>query len=299
MIDFRWRIFLRIVDAGSLSKAAAALAVPQSMVSRAISHLERQCGERLFVRTGRGVVLTELGAQILPRVARLAADADLLIEDIRNAQGQPMGDVRIGLLPTAVARYAGPLASRVQAGLPGVRLHLVEGASAQLEEHLREGRLDMAVVLREDARSVGDERILARVPLHLIGRCGSEALAGGAVPLAGLSGLPLILPARPHLLRARLDRLAAEHGLHLTVVIEADSVQLQYEVAAAGGGFAIASNMADSADSADPRLAFARIVQPELERFVVLAESPRRPHTRATREVHRLVCALADELAGS
>jgi LysR family nitrogen assimilation transcriptional regulator len=132
------------------------------------------------------------------------------------------------------------------------------------------------------------------VPLHLIGRRGSEALAGGEVPLAGISGLPLILPARPHLLRARLDRLAAEHGLRLTVASEADSVQLQYEVAAAGSGFAIASSMAGLAD---PRLATARIVQPELERFVVLAESPRRPHTRATREVHRLVCALADEIA--
>lgn len=294
VIDNRWRIFLRVVDAGSLSKAATALAMPQSMVSRAVSHLERLCGDRLFVRTGRGVVLTEFAAQILPRVSRLAADADLLMEEIRNAQGQPIGDVMIGLLPSAVARYAGPLVARVRADMPGVRLHLVEGASAQLEEHLREGRLDMAVVLREDATSVGDERILARVPLHLIGRRGSAMLAGGAVPLATISGLPLILPARPHLLRARLDRLAAEHGLHLTVVIEADSVQLQCEVAAAGGGFAIASSIAGSADA---RLVSARIVQPELERFVVLAESPRKPHTRATREVHRMVCALADELA--
>lgn len=142
--------------------------------------------------------------------------------------------------------------------------------------------------------SVGDQHVLARVRLHLIGRCGSETLEAGEVPLAAISGLPLILPARPHLLRARLDRLAAEHGLRLAVVIEADSVQLQCEVAAAGGGFAITSSVAGSADT---RLASARIVQPELERFVVLAESPRRPHTRATREVHRLVCALADELA--
>jgi hypothetical protein len=44
------------------------------------------------------------------------------------------------------------------------------------------------------------------------------------------------------------------------------------------------------------RLATARIVQPELQRFVVLAESPRRPHTLATREVRRLVCSLADRL---
>jgi len=75
IIDARWQVFLRVAAAGSLSKGATALAMPQSMVSRAITHLERQCGERLFVRTGRGVVLTEFGAQLLPRMARLALDA--------------------------------------------------------------------------------------------------------------------------------------------------------------------------------------------------------------------------------
>jgi LysR family nitrogen assimilation transcriptional regulator len=292
VIDARWQIFLRVAAAGSLSKAATALGMPQSMVSRAIAHLERQCGERLFVRTGRGVVPTELGTRLLPRVAQLAADAEVLLEDIRAASGRPAGEVLIGLLPSAVPRFAGALAAAVRAQMPGVRLHLVEAASALLEEHLREGRLDMAVVLREDAASVGDERVLARVPLHLVGRRGDAVLAGGEVALAELSGLPLVLPARPHLLRARLDRLAAEHGLQLQVAVEADSVQLQYEVAAAGAGFAIASI---AAGRIDERLASARIVRPELERFVVLAESPRRPHTRATREVRRLVCALADE----
>lgn len=294
LLDSRWQMFLRVAEAGSLGKAATALALPPSAVSRAIAELERRCGERLFVRTGRGVTLTEFGQQLRPRVQRLVADAQQLAEEIRATRGQPIGDVAIGLLPSAVPRYAGPLAAAVRTRMPGVRLHLVEGASAQLEEQLREGRLDMAVVLREDAAALGDERVLARVPLFLVGRRGDTAVAAAELPLVALSGLPLVLPSRPHLLRARLDRLATEHGLQLQVAVEADSVQLQYAVAAAGGGYAIAS-VADGL--MDERLAAARIVQPELERFVVLAESPRRPHTLATREVRELVCALADEIA--
>lgn len=290
VVDPRWRVLLRVVEAGTLSKAALVLSMPQSMVSRAVAQLERDSGERLFVRTGRGVLPTEFAIQLLPRLKRLVADADALVEDMRSARGQPMGDVRLGLLPSAVRRFAGPLALAVRDRFPGVRLHLVEGASAPLEEQLREGRLDLAVVLREDAASLRDERLLARVPLHLIGPRGDALLADGLIELARLSGLPLVLPARPHLLRARLDRLAAEHGLHLQIASEADSVQLQYEVAAAGAGYAIASL---GAGVHDGRLAAACIVQPELERFVVLAESPRRPHTRATREVMALVCALA------
>jgi DNA-binding transcriptional LysR family regulator len=292
ILDARWQIFLRVAEAGSLSRAATALVMPQSMVSRAITHLERQCGERLFERTGRGVTLTEFGARLLPQMAQLASDAEALSEDIRGARGQIVGEVRVGLLPTAVARYCGPLITQVRARMPGVRLHLVEGASAQLEEHLREGRLDMAVVLRESPDDIGDAHILARVPLHLVGRLGDETVMQGDVPLTKLSGLPLVVPSRPHLLRARLDQLADEHGLRLNVVTEADSVPLQCEVAAAGGGYAIMS----MAGVMDARLVSTPIVQPTLERFVVLAVSPRRPHTRATRELHSLIATLADGL---
>lgn len=292
ILDARWQTFLRVAEAGSLSKAATALVMPQSMVSRAITHLERQCGERLFERTGRGVTLTEFGARLLPQVAQLATDAEALSEDIRGARGQIMGEVRVGLLPTAVARYCGPLVTQVRVRMPGVRLHLVEGASAQLEEHLREGRLDMAVVLREHPDDMGDAHILARVPLHLVGRHGDQTVMQADMPLTKLSGLPLVVPSRPHLLRARLDRLADEHGLRLNVVTEADSVPLQCEVVAAGGGYAIMSIVG----IVDARLASTPIVHPTLERFVVLAVSPRRPHTRATREVHRLISTLANGL---
>jgi DNA-binding transcriptional LysR family regulator len=290
ILDARWQIFLRVAEAGSLSRAATALVTPQSMVSRAIAHLERQCGERLFERTGRGVTLTEFGAQLLPRVAQLATDAEALSENIRGARGQIIGEVRVGLLPTAVARYCGPLITQVRARMPGVHLHLVEGASAQLEEHLREGRLDMAVVLRENPDDIGDAHILARVPLHLVGRQGDEAVMQINVPLAKLSGLPLVVASRPHLLRARLDQLADEHNLRLNIVTEADSVPLQCEVVAAGGGYAIMS----IAGVMDARLASTPIVQPSLERFVVLAVSPRRPNTRATREIHKLIASLSD-----
>jgi len=296
IVDPRWLVFLQVSASGSLSRAAAALDMPQSMVSRNIAQLEQQCGERLFRRTGRGVVLTEFGEQMLPRVTRLTAEADALADDIRSARGQPAGEVLLGLLPSAVTHYAGPLFAAVGAELPTVRLHLTEAASAQLEEHLREGRLDMAIVLKEDEASIGDCHVLARVPLHLVGPRGDPAVAGGDVPLVALSGLPLVVPGRPHLLRARLDRLASQHGVTLRAAVEVDSVRLQYEVVAAGGGYAIASVLPGKLDA---RLASSRIVDPVLERFVVLTESPRRPHTRATRAVRSLVCALAETLEAS
>jgi hypothetical protein len=64
-------------------------------------------------------------------------------------------------------------------------------------------------------------------------------------------------------------------------------------VVAAGGGFAIASVLAEKLGDA---LTSARIVQPELERFVVLVQSPRRPATRATEAIKRLIHRVAETL---
>lgn len=289
VLDARWRVFLRVAGAGSLSKVAASLDMPQSMVSRHIAQLEAECGERLFHRTGRGVELTDFGQHILPRVTRLADDADALEDDIRNAGGKPVGEVMVGLLPTAVSRFAGPLYAATASQMPGVRLHLVEGASAQLEEHLRDGRLDMALVLRESSAGVADEPVLVRLALQLIGRRDDPVVAAPDIPLKALEGLPLVVPSRPHLLRGRLDRLALEHDLTLRVAVEADSVGLQHEVVAFGGGYAIASGLEDAFDE---RLAASRIVDPVLERLVVLCDSPRRPATRATRAFRELFCGL-------
>jgi len=145
------------------------------------------------------------------------------------------------------------------------------------------------VVLREDDASIKDAYVLAKVPLNLVGRRDEPLVSGKDFPLAGLSGIPLVVPGRPHPLRGRLDRLAVEHSLALQVAVEVDSVRLQYEIVAAGGGYAIASVLPGRLD---PRLVSSRIVSPMLERFVVLVNTPRRPHTRATRAVRRLIECL-------
>ena len=48
-------------------------------------------------------------------------------------------------------------------------------------------------------------------------------IVAGEVAFAALDGLPLILPAEPHVLRRRLEALAREHGISLNVVVDADT----------------------------------------------------------------------------
>lgn len=297
LLDPKWCVFLQVAELGSLTRAAAALDVPQSMLSRHIAHLEQQCGARLFRRTGRGVVLTDFGAQIFPRLKNLAAQADHLLDAIRTSEGVPIGEVRVGMLPSSVPMLAAKMFSLARERFPRVQLHLSEGTSAQLEEHLREGRMDMALLLREGPVADEGEAMLAQITLKLVGRRGDPVLQAGEISLAELAALPLVVPSAPHLLRARLDTLAEARGLTLNIAVEADSIRLQHEIAAAGGGYAITSGLFELHN--DRRLQAARIVKPELLRSVVLSSTLRRPHTLATREIERLILRVVPSLLGT
>lgn len=287
ILDPRWLVFVQVAELGSLTKVAVANDVPASMISRHISYLERQCGARLFRRTGRGVVLTEFGEQLFPRLKHLIAEADGISDAIRSSGGVPIGEVRVGMLPSTVPMLASKLFSFVRERFPRVHLHLSEGTSAQLEEQLREGRMDMALLLREGPPTDPAEVVVAQATLHVVARRGDAALAKPTIALSAVEGLPLIVPSSPHLLRARLETLAEARGLKFHFAVEADSIRLQHEIAAAGGGYAITSGLFELRN--DPRLASSRIVKPELLRSVVLCTTVRRPHTLATREVHRMI----------
>ena len=147
ILDPNWVLFVKVAEVGSVSGAALALDLQQSVVSRHIAKLEQQSGTRLFRRTGRGVVLTEFGKQIHPRVIALIREAEQLADDMRTSSGEPVGDVRVGFLPSTVPMLAGQLFTDVRKSWPRIRLHFTEGSSAQLEEWLLQGRLDLALLL--------------------------------------------------------------------------------------------------------------------------------------------------------
>src|ERR1700677_3565788 len=107
------KTFAEVATNGSYARTAAVVGVAQSALSRQVSALERMIDGRLFHRTGRGVVLTELGERMVPRGRALIADADAFEQAARNERAQPQGEVTLGVVPVAsrglIAAIAGQL----------------------------------------------------------------------------------------------------------------------------------------------------------------------------------------------
>ena len=282
-----WKLFTDAVELGSLSKVALLYGTSQPHVSRQMSELERQCGGRLFQRTGRGVVLTELGQRIAPKVRAWLAGTEQLANDIHATAGKPIGRVRLGTLPSAAHPLVTTLCRRVQERYPLVQLSVREGQGAQLETWLEDGSLDLAILFRHSATPKNGDVNLVETQTYLVSAEGDPLTGKSTVPFAKLDRLPLVQFCRPSSWRDRLDDLAHERGVTLTVALEADSLTVQTHMVASGGAYAILARYAVTAASKEMRIRAARIVDPAIKRHVALAMSRHGELTLAMRSVMR------------
>lgn len=90
-------LFARIVECGSFSLAAERVQLPRSTVSRRLSLLEAQLGERLLQRTTRKLVLTEFGASLLEHARKVSEETDAAAALAQHRQGAPSGLLRVSM----------------------------------------------------------------------------------------------------------------------------------------------------------------------------------------------------------
>ncbi|MES2840116.1 MAG: LysR family transcriptional regulator [Pseudomonadota bacterium] len=285
-----FRLFLEVAELGSFTKAAAQRQTVQSHISRQISELESACGGALFRRTGRGVVLTDLGQHIETRVRGWVRDTDQLLADIRTDAGVPMGEVKLGILPSAAHPLMTRLYLRLQAEFPKIKLNIREGQGGELDALLDTGSVDMAVLFRYQKPAGPDEKLLATVGTYLVSRPGDPLTRNETVDFSKLDGLRLVLPRRPAHWRSVLDETARGKGFSLQADVEADSLRVQKELVAHTehlysllGPFSIADELRSG------HLQAARVVNPDCRRHVTLSLPKQGQLTPASKIVARLI----------
>lgn len=283
----RLEIFALVSELGNLSNAAIALHAPPSVVSRQISALEREWGGKLFHRTGRGMVLTELGAGLLPRALAILHEYRGLQEQVRSREGIISGEVRIGLSPSLAQAVATALFRDVQLHHPGIKLSFLEGVSAQLDSWRMNDEVDITVLFRAGFSELHNEDSLGDIETFLVGALGDPLTSEPVVPFRDLEGLPLVLASMPNGLRADVEREAVKLGFQLNVVLSTNSLSVQTELAARGGAYTIMAGHA-ATQRAGAGLQASRIVEPTILRTIALSVASHRPASEATRLIARL-----------
>ena len=295
----KWRAFLAIGELGSLTRAALFLDSNQSLLSRQLNALERECGARLFNRTGRGVELSDVGQRIFPQVKALLADAERLEADIRGEAREPTGRVTLGSLPSIGPSLVGRLFTRVRSRYPAVHLKVLEGSSGQVEEWLADARVDIAILYRYGSALPEHEQLLATVDSYLVGPPGDTLTAQGEVAFSALRDLPFILPGVPNGVRTALDAVARAQHITLAPVIEADSLPLQRSLVARERLYTVLPLHAVWHDVQDGLLQASRVVDPPVQRSVSMAMAKSKGPARAVMAVAAEIVAIVGEMAAS
>jgi LysR family transcriptional regulator, nitrogen assimilation regulatory protein len=294
-----WKLFLEAMELGSLSKVALLHGTSQPHVSRQMGELERSCGGRLFQRTGRGVVLTELGLRIAPKVREWLASTEQLENEIHSSAAKPLGRVRLGIIPSVAHPFISSLLNQLAQRFPLIELRIREGQGAQLEHWLEEGSLDMAILLRSGQAEARNALALAQTDTFLVGALGDKLTAKPQVRFAELDGLPLVTFRRPSRWRDQLDQLARERGITLNATLEADSLALQLAMAAQGSMYALLGGYAITQALQAGSIQASRVTDPSITRHIALALARTGEATLAMRTVMQQAQEVAQQLSRS
>src|SRR3954462_8131561 len=135
----------------NVSRAALKLHVSQPALSRQIRDLEEELGFSLLQRNAKSVRLTEAGRAFLTEARAVLARAEDAVGAARSIANGARGELHVGYAPSLTARILPPTLRAFQAELPNVRVRLHDFSTEEMLAGLREGKLQIAFVIRMTA----------------------------------------------------------------------------------------------------------------------------------------------------
>lgn len=237
-----YRIFYAVATNGSISKAASNISISQPAVTFQIKKLEEQLGVNLFVRTKRGVVLTDEG-KILFDYVKNGIESIINGENaLTNLKNLDSGLLRIGASTTISRHVLMPYLGIFHEKYPNIDIKIVNNLTENLIKDLRNGNLDL-LILNLPMNENKDLKIIPVMDVQdiFIGNKKYYDLTNGKIKLQDLSKYPLLFQKSPSNTRAFLDNYLKINKVNLTPKLEVVSYNLIMDLVKSGFGIGYAT----------------------------------------------------------
>ena len=175
------RYFVKIVEAGSFSRAASTIHVAQPALSQQIAELELKLGTSLLQRSARGVRPTAAGEVLYREASTILRLVEQLPGMVRSSGGETDGAVSLGMSSTLAATLGGAFFETCKAALPRVTLKLAVIDSESIKARIEAHTLDLAMVFEDELVQVFSRKPLFRQRLYLVRR---DPLPGKSVSIS-------------------------------------------------------------------------------------------------------------------
>jgi LysR family nitrogen assimilation transcriptional regulator len=295
--------FVKIVDSGSITKAAAALHVAQPALSQQVSALETELKQRLLIRSKQGVQPTAAGHTLYRHAQSILRLVEQARQDVAASGAAPSGRVSIAIAPYSMASSLTPrIIGEVARRYPDIVLHLTEIYGGVLSEAIKNGRLDMALIYEPGPiRGVQFTTMIVE-DLHLVVNARNPSVAGaesGMITLEEAAQFGFFLPEQNHTLRQIIETGMRDKGLSLRLVGEVESVPSLTRLLEADMGATILPKSAADALFHEEDFQVLRIVDPGLQCKIALCTPDHEPLSEAASAVLMVLKEMLQEMLTS
>lgn len=243
-IDFElYRIFYVVANNKNITKASEELNISQPAISKSIKNLEEQLGGELFVRTKRGVVLTNEGEEFYNYIKQA-------IEYINNAENKftdlinlETGCIRIGISTTLTREFLLPYIEKFHSLYPKIDIQIITNLTSDLIPKLKNGLIDIVILNLSDKKYGDDIELIKCREIHdtfVVGKK-YKKLQDKELSIKDLNNYPLVLQAKGANTREFLDKFARENNVILKPNIELASYSLVIDFTKIGYGIGYAT----------------------------------------------------------
>lgn len=194
---------VELVRRGSFTRAASALHITQSALSKQIAQLEDRLGRPLLERGSARLRLTEAGEVVLRRAEEMLGVGRELLAELDDLDREVRGELRLGLPMFGADALFTALFVEYLGRYPGVRVHLEEGGSKAVEQALLAGEMEIGATLTP-SNPAFDYLPFCDEPLDVLMPAGHPRAGAGSVALVELADTPFLLYEQSFTLNDRL-----------------------------------------------------------------------------------------------
>lgn len=238
-----YKIFYVVANCGNITKASQELLLSQPAVTKQIKQLEDQLGGELFIRTKRGVILTENGREIYHYIKQgldSFSNAEAVFSNLKELNN---GHLRIGISTTLAKIFLMPYLEKFHKMYPNIIISLLTDPSTLLRKQLKEGRIDFLISKEEEIEE--EDLCVTRLGvLHHTFIASPKTysdLKDKVIPLKKIGEYPMLLQKSPSISRKWFDQICKENKIHIHSSFEIASSHLLEDFVKIGLGIGLAS----------------------------------------------------------
>ena len=273
-IDYElYRVFYEVANSGNITHASQKLNISQPGISKAIKNLESQLGGELFVRTQKGVVLTEEGRVFYNHIKTAIDNINNAENEFSNLINLNTGSIRIGVSTTITEKYLLPYLKKFHELYPNITIHMYTDISNELLDKLKNGSIDLAIVHVIDKDYGYDIEINKIKKIHscFVVNESYKELIENPISIKELINYPIILQIKGSNSRDYIEKIEVENGIIFNNNIESSSYTLISEFAKMGLGVGICTKEYIENDLNNKTLFEIKLKEKLPERFIAIA----------------------------